>query len=92
MQRQRDNQLLRFSEVNKGIRWNFAHHRMLPAHQDFQPGHSERLRIHDGLIDHVKLVVLDGREDLFPRIETDSKNIEIQQARRDTADRPKNTA
>ena len=61
MQRQRDNQLLRFSEINKGIRWNFSHHRMLPAHQDFQPGHFERLRIHDGLIDHVKLVAFDGR-------------------------------
>ena len=86
MQRQRDDQLLRFSKINKGIRWNFAHHRVLPAHQDFQPGHSERLRIHDGLIDHVELVVLDGRKDLFPGIKTDSENIEIQQTCRNTAD------
>ena len=65
MQREGDNQLLRFGEINKGVRGDFPHCGVLPAHKNFHAAGFKRPGINNRLVDHVKLFAADGGENFF---------------------------
>ena len=62
-----NDQILRFGKTDKSIRRNIASCRMRPAHEHFNSGNLLIFGIDHRLVNHIKLMVLDGREDLFPR-------------------------
>jgi hypothetical protein len=59
MQRQRDNQLLRFGKIDKRVRWDLPIVGCFQRISTSSPA-SERFGIDHGLINHIKLTALDG--------------------------------